>query len=105
MEADSAVLVVGDRLYWGVQENVVRGEAFHNGVNIALSPALQGQPLRSGANGGQQVVVPPAGVSDPVFLASIPASTHMNRTRVTAGNSSVHLSGLVLHTAAVIGIR
>jgi hypothetical protein len=31
--------------------------------------------------------------------------TDMNLTNVTAGNASAHLSGLVLHTAAVIGIK
>lgn len=31
--------------------------------------------------------------------------TYIKRTSVTAGNSKVHLSGLVLHTAAVKGIR
>jgi hypothetical protein len=38
------------------------------------------------------------------YLKSVGGS-YKNLTRVKAGNCSVHLSGLVLHTAAVMGIR
>ena len=83
---------------------MIRREAFHYSVDIALGPIFEGQPGGSGGDGVKETMIPPGMISlFHVINSELP--THINRTRVTAGNSNEHLSGLILQTAAVIGIK
>lgn len=57
-QEDAAVGAVGDLADGGVEMQMVRGEALHDGVDVGLGALLDGEPGGAGGDGGQQMVVP-----------------------------------------------
>lgn len=60
MKQDVATRIVGHVSYRGVEEEVVRWEALHHGVNVGLRTVLKGEPVGASGNGRQKVMVPSA---------------------------------------------